>query len=332
MIYDRLLILAAGIDVGALSALIMGDPGPLQVVLLLGSHALACAGFALAGMKLLPPQYRISPWRALTLFFSLCFFIPAVSVLGIALAVILSRLVKAQRSFEPYGQVEPPSYRSGLQAKQRGYAAGGIKALMLNPRAQVDVRLRALLTTQAMPRRMANPLLHQALSGDVDDIRLLAYGILSNQEQEISEHIHRLRQEEPADAAARLKRDHMLAQLHWELVHNELVLGDMRRHTLADAERLVLSCLDKSPEDAGLWLLLGKIRLASGQPEMARPCFMAAQSFGQAPTNVIPFLAELAWRQRRYHDIRSLMAQLPASGLPPQIHAMRRYWADTPTT
>ncbi|MBL8508660.1 hypothetical protein QWZ03_08995 [Chitinimonas viridis] len=328
MIGGRLLF-AASLDIGALGALITGEAEPLRVTLLLASHALACVVFSFTGLHFLPPHYRFPARAPLLLFFSLCFFIPGISVLGILLAVILARFVKREEVFAPFGEVEPPNYRSGRGQSPRAYAAGGVKALMFNPSARTDIRMKALLTTQAMPRRLANPLLHEALSGDVDDIRLVAYGILANQEREIAEHIHRLNHEEPADDKARLDRDRSLAQLNWELVHNRLVQGDMRRHTLAQAERYALSCLDRMAEDAGLWMLLGKIRLENNQADAALPCFMAAQAFGQPVSSVVPYLAELAWRKKNYQEVRRLMAQLPAEGQSPLVNALQRYWTQT---
>jgi Flp pilus assembly protein TadD len=292
------------------------------------SHAIACALFAYAAYLLLPPHYRIPRWPPLALFFSLTCFVPFVSVLGIGATVLLSRRLKPRVRMAEFGMVEPPSYRSGDAQSPRAYAAGGIKALLFNASAQLDMRMKALLTTQAMPRRLANPLLVQALSGDTDDIRLVAYGILSAQERELSERISRLQNKfiDDGDTTALLARDRELAQAHWELVHNQLVQGDLRHYTLETAEQLTLSCIERAPNDAALWMLLGKIRHERGETASAETAFRRAEALGFSSASILPYLAEHAWRRGEFAAVRELMSRLPETGTSPLVAALRRYW------
>ncbi|MFC4158847.1 hypothetical protein [Chitinimonas lacunae] len=330
----KLLYYASAVDLGTFAALAAGPDEPWRVATLLLVHGLCCWVFAWACRFSLPPHYQIPARLPLLLFFSLCFFIPCISVLGLLLSALLARRVRQRIHYAPFGEVEPPNYRSGQGQSPRAYAAGGIKALLFNAGAGLEVRMRALLTTQAMPRRMANPLLQRALAGDTDDIRLVAYGILSSQEREIGERIHQLQHQyvEEGDEEAEFERDRKLAQLHWELVHNQLVQGDMWRYTLDEAERLVFASLDRRSNDAALWMLLGKIRHERGRYEAAAEAFAAARLFGYSYDSILPYLAEHAWRQRDYAAVRQLMNQMASAGPSPLIAALHRYWTGPAST
>ena len=155
----------------------------------------------------------------------------------------------------------------------------------------------------------------EMLSDPSDDLRLVAYGILDAREKSINARIHaamqRLAQLPPARERAALERQ--LADLYWELVYQGLVQGDLRDHALAQVRKHLDQALSLDPEDAALWSLSGRLAAQEGGYDEAQRAFERARLFGLSEARVLPYLAEVAFRLRRFDEVRELARKLGAS-------------------
>ena len=175
-------------------------------------------------------------------------------------------------------------------------------------------------------------MLREMLTDDADDMRLLAYGLLDRREKSISEQLVRERSvlaaaEEIGDHETARPVHHRIGQLYWELVYQDLVQGDMQRYSLEQALIHTEQALDGSAADGPRWLLIGRIRLKRGELPQARAALDAAIENGMPRRNVLPYLAELRFQQRRYADVRKLMYELGAQPASEQLSALQQFWA-----
>ncbi|KAA0182821.1 lipopolysaccharide N-acetylglucosaminyl transferase [Cupriavidus gilardii] len=235
----------------------------------------------------------------------------------------------------------------------RDRAAGLLRAGAANAAASDMRRLAALAGLEAMPARSTGPLLRALLEDSVEDVRLLAYGMLDAAEQRLTRQIlqaqdclHALADGDPAGRAAAHER---LAQLHWELVYQNLAQGDVRGHTLEQADRhaeAALQALSEAPgattlyvraadgsgvasPAAGLWQLRGRLALARRDPAAARAALQRAIALGFPRERAWPLLAEAAYLEGDFAATRAAMQDLrQAASLPalPQLQPVLRYW------
>jgi len=301
-----------------------------QEVLLtyLAAHAAASALAALVLFPLLPKAQRTRPRPTLLFFFSIAFFVPVLGVLGLVGAAIVGRLVPGRARREGFEMHQTPVYdpRAGEVSKLR--SKGGVRIQLENTAAPTETRLKALLAVQSLPARVANPMVREMLSDPSDDLRLVAYGILDAREKSINARIHaamqRLEQAPPVRERAALERQ--LADLYWELVYQGLVQGALREHALAKARAHVDQALSLDPEDGALWSLSGRLAAQEGGIEEARRAFERARRFGLPEARVLPYLAEMAFRQRRFDEVRELARKLGGASQTQRMAQVIEYW------
>nr|WP_150304243.1 HEAT repeat domain-containing protein [Pseudomonas saliphila] len=292
------------------------------------SHALACALLAAGLWRLLPARYQQPwPWAPLLLF-SLAFFIPVLGALGILLALMPALWFQRRRESKSWRAVSAPQLPFRPMTEQRSplFNDGGLQdVLKLAP--DPDQRLAALLATRRMTGQSAVPILKLALRDPVDDVRLLAYSMLDQQETRINERIEALltrltiaqgRQKAALHAA--------LARWYWELAYLGLAQGSVLKHVLMQARDHVESALQIS-SNPELELLGARIALEQGLPQEARLFLRRAEQGGIAAEKLTPFRAEAAFLATEYAEVPGLLASLPSDVLRrPPFTDLARYW------
>ncbi|MEZ5728655.1 MAG: hypothetical protein R3E48_12030 [Burkholderiaceae bacterium] len=177
---------------------------------------------------------------------------------------------------------------------------------------------------------MTADILRDLLADPSEDIRLLAYGMLDGKEKAIS---HRILAEEAALEAAetvdaRFGHHKRIAELYWELVYQRLVQGDMKRHAGSRSERHARDALAIRDDDAGLWLLLARIALDGERAADADVSLQQAAERGLSRAQLVPYLAEAAFMQRRFERIGPLFAELPGKAGTLRLAAVQSFWSD----
>jgi polysaccharide biosynthesis protein PelE len=294
----------------------------------LAAHAAASVLVALVLPTLLPKAQVSRPRPAFLFFFSVAFFVPVLGVAGLLGAVLVGRLIPERARSERFDLHAAPVYDPRAQEVTAVRSKGAVRVQLENTSAPVETRLKALLAVQSLPARVANPLVREMLSDPSDDLRLVAYGILDAREKSINARIYgatqRLAQMPPARERALLERQ--LADLYWELVYQGLVQGDLRDHALTQVRAHLDQALSLDPEDAGLWSLCGRLAALEGGYDEAQRAFERALRFGLAESRVLPYLAEVAFRQRRFDEVSELAAKLAAAPQTQRMAQVIRYW------
>lgn len=371
---EALLAVAGGaVQLAALAVLPHGNGATEATGALLaylGMQALAAALLAMPLQRLLSRHVRM-PSRVASRTTSAHLFVAGALVpLGGLLVVLpgmaLARLGHRTPAIGGMASVALPEFAGAMGAcvpdrpanrpdagDDRDRAAGLLRAGAANAAASDMRRLAALAGLEAMPARSTGPLLRALLEDSVEDVRLLAYGMLDAAEQRLTRQIlqaqdclHALADGDPAGRAAAHER---LAQLHWELVYQNLAQGDVRGHTLEQADRhaeAALQALSEAPgattlyvraadgsgvasPAAGLWQLRGRLALARRDPAAARAALQRAIALGFPRERAWPLLAEAAYLEGDFAAARAAMQGLrQAASLPalPQLQPVLRYW------
>lgn len=323
--FSRGLIALAGELFGlALLAAFSDAPGALAAYFAV--HGAASAAAAVLLPPLLPPAQSRHPQPGSLFFFSLAFFLPVVGVVAALCVTLMARLSAARRKSGRFDLHASPIYEPRTGEAAMG-AKRGVRARLASASLPVEARLRALLAVQSMPARMANPLIREMLSDPSEDLRLIAYGILDTREKTINARLHAAtRRLETAAGHERAALEKQLAELYCELIYQGLVHGDLREHAAAQARAHVERALAIDETNPALHALSGQIALSSGDYRTAQLAFERGRALGLPESRVLPYLAEVAFRSRRFDQVRAIVrlsASLPTTQ---RINQVIAYW------
>lgn len=322
-----LIVQAVALEIAAVVGLTSPLPGEAQLLAYLAGHALACALLSVVLLRLLPKRYRDSPRRAALFLFSLQFGIPFIGSIGVALGVLLALYLPRSEREVPWQEIAIPElpYRPIDMSLQMVYSQGGLRQI-LREAGDPDKRLKALLATRQMQDREAVEILREALKDKVDDVRLLAYSMLEQKEKTLTHRANRLQQaltEASEEQTMRLQR--RLAQIWWEMGYLGLAQGGLRIHYLKNAENMLQRLVTRRPQHND-WRLLGRVELELGNLDTARGAFTAALENGAPEDLIRPYLAEVAFRERNFDQVRTELAACSPNTHNPGIRSLVEAW------
>lgn len=305
-------------DAGLLASPWLHSSSTHAYLAVLSTHALASAMATEFCIGHVPRELLGRRFFLRLLLFNFAFIAPMLGAIGMAyvLHITLGRehrrsakLQHASMALPEYDVQGPPAQRS---------AQGSIRS-RLDSSVPDAVRMQSLLTLQAVPQRVANPILENLLGDSTDDIRMVAFGMLDAEEKKINGSIA-LEMDALARANSQEQRHsslRKLAELHWELVYASLASGELRDHILATAQGYIQEALALPlPKHSGLLYLQARIMMGQGRLEQAQDLFQQALHAGHPAVSVYPYLGEIAYLQREFAVVTEymrLLAQLRAA-------------------
>ncbi|SFO23527.1 protein PelE [Nitrosospira briensis] len=324
-------------------------------------HSISCYFFARGFWLLLPRRYKLPVRESLAFLFVFLWILPVVGALGVwwSVATALRRprsrssknvktVVLPELPFSPPAIFPAPPYSEGALRQIVHFAGRPLK------------RLKAVMATRHMAPREAMVVWSKATRDPVDDVRLLAYAMRDDNEKKLIDRILTLTEALP-EVPLRMQHSYhkTIAALCWELVYHRLVQGAVRQHWLQTARHhmeLVLLPSSHAPAsvppasarpavpastdgpdrsstspafhtiDANSWLLFGRILLESGDLASARQAFTSARAGGMEEQKILPWLAETAFRERKFSDVRRYLSALTRPGEKGRELALVKAW------
>ena len=306
------------------------EGNPLNLLVFLGMHGLASLIIAVILAAGLPALMRKPLAAVITLLFGFSFFIPVLGLLGMLIAALVSKFLPRLVPELPYAEIPPIEFEfPPREIRERTkYGQGGLTSRLKDAGVPKEARFKSLLALQGMPPKIANPLLQDMLGDPADEVRLVAYGILDNQEKNLNQHIHdEIEKLKGADTTEmRLISMRRLSELYWELVYGGLVHGDVRDHAMGESDRYLAQAMQLVPDDPGLWFLKGKALLAKRDPA-AEAAFHRAVANGLEESRVLAYLGQIAFERRDYREVRRIFSSLSESQYAARLRPAVRYWA-----
>lgn len=321
------MLLAVVLQALALLLLAADGAGTASLLRYYALQTLASVFVSVAVWATLPREIR-EPRRAVLAFGLIAnLVVPCLPVL-LRLAHALGARFRKLFESAPVSALAEPEYsiyRTTTGLKARG---GLVRSKLLNLEVPTAERLGALLAIQEVPARASADLLRQLLADPIEDIRLLAYGMLDGKEKRIGARI--LAEEKMLEMAlpddARYGAHKRLAELYWELAWQRLVQGDMLRHSCRQSREHVERALVIDASDAGLHFLLLRVALQLREAPAAHAALAGARRLGFSEDQLLPYEAEIAWLEHRLADIPALLGRL-SSGRPPlRLAAIVNFW------
>jgi hypothetical protein len=262
--------------------------------------------------------------------FVVCLFLP-VAGLALFLGLMMVALIfPSSRQSTDFALVESPKFVSYLVSRVTHGAGARLRARIENLDGTTDDRLAAMVVVQTLPSHVTGGLLRELLSDTTEEIRLLAYGIVDSAEKAIMQQIF-VAQENLAGAVAEDERavvNARLAALHWELVYQNRVQGEVRQFSLDRVEYYARNALEEGSDNAAMWYLLGRRELLKGRPVEAQVFFEHAQAWQFPTERLIPWLAEAAYLRGQYSRLSEMLAPLDEDALLSQLRPTVSYWSE----
>lgn len=322
-----LIVYALLLEAGAFVLLLSRSSDDLLLIKYLGLHAVASLLLASGAWALLPSGFRKPRIWSWVLTFCLAFFVPAFGLVAILGGVLVGYFLPAAFRKQPFVTVSAPAFNPVPMPAGGGFRQEDLKTLLLSSDSPTELRLQGMMTVRRMPTRSTGEVLRDTLDDQVDDIRLLAYGILDQKEKAITRQIDRaMRLLDSATLSRKYRLYRRLAELYWELVYQDLVQGDIRQLALDRAYHYVDVALSEKSDDGGMWLLQGRICLAQGRLTEAEQSFMSCRMLGLPASRVNPWLAELALWRGQYTRVRKLMGAIADNTRSSSLNQSARYW------
>jgi polysaccharide biosynthesis protein PelE len=302
------------------------QPGWAWSAGILALHALACGLLAFSARGLTAARQRGRGWTAFVLCFA--FFLPALGMLGILLAILPALSNPHRESILRFGTISRKPPEEFLEQQSPRFGPGGFRARLLSRRAFTSQRLESLLVLRNRKGPAGNRLMRELLKDPVDELRLMAYGTLERREMETQEAISRSQSavRAAADDAGRGRGLRRLAFLHWEMAYQELAEGDLSAFHLEKALESAQDALALDPYDGSLWVLVGRIQARRGLWDEARRALDSAHRLGAPAQRVLPRLAELAFLRRDFPGVRQSLSLSRELRRVPELEPMLGFW------
>lgn len=319
-----LFALALGMEYLALSS---APPWPTRELSFAIYHLLASVLAGYSTGRLLPQGNRAEKaWLVYMLFTGIALSLPVIGALGLLGVVVRFQNLAGPRVSHQFERADVLALPERITASATPHSnnAGilGILQHAYNP----ESRVRAVLATRKLKAQDAVPILRVALKDPLDEVRLLAYALLDRQEKAIH---RRLKHQLAHLATAPPKRctflHERIAEEYWELAYLGLAEGAVLQHVLQTAHEHAKQALTAQPSNAPLSYLLGRILLRQERYREAGAAFERARALGYPQSSLLPYLAELAFVERRFDDAHRCLQEVEHLGfrseLQPQVKA-----------
>ncbi len=299
----------------------------LSLSALYGLNLLVSLAAAVLFYFIVPKQWNPKPWPFLCAVFAFCFFIPILSVMSL-LFVSLFLFFRGQ----PVAKstilfVNKPSHFTHTPRGTQ-FGVGGVTQCLSTGSLSVHKRTEALLALSSLPNAENNALVRQSLSDNTDQIRLLAFSLLDQQEKQISAKITRLREQHlnSVPGPARIELDIGLAQAYWELIYKDLVQGDLKNAVLSLALQYAKNAWNAADPDPQLAILLSKLYLMDHDTLNAEKVLTIARERGVKATHVLPYLADISYQKRDFSKLSDYLKENPNLMDVPKLNQVMQFW------
>lgn len=283
----------------------------------------------LVSFKLLLSKYFKERARSFYLFtFLLCFFVPIFGLV-IALLMVFSLYSSHAKFRKSYESIDELINLKEIEPVYAVYGEGGAMLHLLNIEDTVIERTSALFALAQSRLPQINNIMFGLLLDTSDEIRLLTFNILDQQEDVIAKDINHIivtLKTKDLNKERRAKLEKNLAMLYWELTYRHLILPELEESVLTKAQSYALSASKILKNDATLWALLGKIYEHLEQYSLAEEAFNKTMPFNIPPSQVLPYLAEIKFK---LHDYIAVQRYLDESNTLSDIDffaPVKRYW------
>ena len=277
----------------------------------------------------LPKRIRSRKWELLVFIFLIGFFGFIVGYLF--LFILTLYLFRTQRNIE-FKPIETFSIEEiedeDLDFRGRRFGEGAILSILKNDNVPSDLKLRALMSLSDLPSPITYFLIKENISNPMDEIRLMAFSMISKMEKQLNDKIHKLNlrlKDNDLSEEEKAKIYFELVQVYWDFVFFHIVDKEFENYAIEKA----LYCAEeglKLKKDFIAYFLIGRIYLRLKDYKKAKEYLELAFNFKEFKYKVILYLAECYFYERNFKKVKELFSQLDLS-LDVEVNFLKQFWS-----
>ena len=314
----------------AFHGLVEPGPGEMPLLVFLLEQALAAA-LTTACYAMVWPSFYAMPARAPLLHvFLTCWFLPLAGAAIFLAEMLVQRFVPLPLDRSHLGRVDTPEFNHHLLPHIAHGVGARLLAKLTTADAPLSSRLSAVISLRSMPLRHTSGRLTELLGDGSDEIRLLAYGAIDGAEKDIMKQIFEIESVLKGDDAQEstvMTKWMRLAELYWELIYQNLVMGEVHQYVLAQVVDYAQRVVQRDGNRTEMYYLLARCALIRREIAAAEQYLGFAQTGGFPKDRLIPWQAEVAFHRGDYRSIPSLLKKLGDGARLPQLQPIQRYWS-----
>jgi len=276
----------------------------------------------------LPKKFQQPRWPITLLFFSISMCVPIIGILFLIIAVILSYWFERKVPEKIIQAIFSPTFMREKVTVPTSFGESGAWVRLHSSQASNTDRMQAMVAINTAETSAANRLNMDMLQNENDQLRLYAFGLIDKRTKQIDQRISKLKQQlvetEVAIDQAKIKKS--LALLYWEMVFTNLVKDDLLTYAVTKTIEYTSEALEQMPEDMGLWVLSGKIYFYKKEYSKAKEAFEKAEKFRAPYEKILPYLAELSFKERDFAKIREYLSLSDTFRYMPKLYNIAKFW------
>lgn len=304
---------------------LIGNPSsPSDAMLALLLHIIAATCFAMGTAARFSKAYANTGRLAL---FFISLLLPLVGPL--LFAILTSNAGRATEVSNSVWQVIDTPSLDRLHLSQKKLSATALRAL-INHSNSTEIRLDALHKTSDLGAHTAKPILLAALNDRSELVRGTAFELLEGRNTHAYHEIGRLLDimDKNPDSLNDTQIQAEAASQLWELAYQGLADPEAVEGFLERANAHLLRAMTGANSDPELYFQRGRIRLKLNESSAAKEDFEQALALGQSKDEVLPYLAECAFREQRFDEILPYLKKLtPIRQHSARINSVLDIWA-----
>ncbi len=218
-------------------------------------------------------------------------------------------------------------YNNPYPQVKRIFGEGAIVDLASNQMNHSPNKMKGLVFMAENPSKKNFSLIKGLLSDPDNEIRLYSFSLLNTLETELNDKItktlSRYEKENNPEQKAILATE--LASLYWEFIHYGLSDAESTKFILSKVETYAKLALAVKKEFT-TYTILAKVAFSKNNYKKAEKLFKKALTMGASHTVVAPYLAEVAYKQGDYYEVKQQLSQISPLELTSMTAPLYRQW------
>jgi tetratricopeptide (TPR) repeat protein len=277
----------------------------------------------------LPKRIRSRKWEPLVFIFLIGFFGFIVGYLF--LFILTLYLLRTQRNIE-FKPIETFAIEEiedeDFDFSGRRFGEGAMLSILKEDNVPSELKLRAFMSLSDLQSPITYSLIKENISNPMDEIRLMAFSMISKMEKQLNDKIHELNLRLKDDDLSEEKKAKIyfeLAQAYWDFVFFHIVDKEFENYAIEKALYYAEEGL-KLKKDFIPYFLIGRIYLRLKDYKKAKEYLELAFNFKEFRYKVIPYLAECYFYERNFKKVKNLFSQLDLS-LDVKVSFLKQFWS-----
>ena len=291
-------------------------------------HAFSAISLAYVSYISLPIRRYKKNYQTIFIFFFIYFFIPIFEFLCFLIIYLILKRTHSEKSEIFHINPEFEIGHKIISVAGRQYGEGSVVSRLTDTKVPINLQQSSLLYLINKSPDLSYKFVKQSLYNPQDEIRLLAFGLISNIEKDINNKIMELKKylndSNNKNNKGEIYLD--LANLYWELVYKNISDNEFDDYNLKKSKQYVLESIKENYKKFENFFLLGKISLKLNDIEQAQKYFAESLHFDYFKDKTVPYIAEIYFNEKKYSESKKIFENMKSHTLNNKLKNIIDLW------